>query len=109
MLDVIHREARDAIGGWAFDCPAIRGIEGGGRTFSESVLAAEHAARQQLSREAGHLVDLEEAARQLRHTRVGSHLPRTATAGRAAPGRFTTEMALESGAAVAPSASQGQG
>jgi hypothetical protein len=42
------------------------------------VAAAEHAARQQLSRQAGRSVDIEKAARHLHHTRAGSHLPRLA-------------------------------
>jgi hypothetical protein len=53
-------------------------MHGGARTFSESVAAAEHAARQQLSRQAGRSVGLEEAARHLHHTRAGGHLPRFA-------------------------------
>lgn len=76
MLDVIHREAADCFGGWVFECPAVHSIHGGARTFSESVAAAEHAARQQLSWQAGRPVGLGEAARQLHHTRAGSHLPR---------------------------------
>lgn len=96
MLDLIHREAGDSIGGWVFDCPAVGGIHGGARTFRESVLAAEHAARQQLSRQAGQPVGLDEAARQLRHTRAGSHLPRTSAArGRAAPADFAIDVALD--------------
>ena len=72
MLDVIHRESQDSIGGWIFDCPTARGIHGGARTFSGSVDAAEHAARQQLSIEAGHPLGLDHAARQLRHLRAAT-------------------------------------
>lgn len=75
MLDVIHRESQDSIGGWIFDCPTARGIHGGARTFSASIEAAEHAARQQLSIEAGYPVELEDAARRLRHLRAA---PRSA-------------------------------
>jgi hypothetical protein len=78
MLEVIHREAADCFGGWVFECPVIADMHGGGRTFSDSVAAAEHAARQQLSRQAGRSVGLEEAARHLHHTRAGGHLPRFA-------------------------------
>jgi hypothetical protein len=56
------------------------------------VAAAEHAARQQLSRQAGRPIGLEEAARRLHHTRAGSHLPRFPTARPAAtdaPGDVT--------------------
>jgi len=70
MFDVIHREAADSIGGWTFDCPTERAIEGGARTYASSVTTAEHAARHRLSRQAGRPVELEEAARQLRHVRL---------------------------------------
>ena len=75
MLDVIHRESTDSLGGWVFDCPALPGIHGGARTFSESVATAEHAARQQLSREATHPIDHEAAVRLLRHLPAGGSRP----------------------------------
>jgi hypothetical protein len=75
MLDVIHRESCDSIGGWIFDCPTARGIHGGARTFGASVEAAEHAARQHLSIEAGYPIDLNDAALQLRHLRARAARP----------------------------------
>jgi hypothetical protein len=51
-----------------------------GRALRDSSLisTSERAARQQLSRQAGRSVGLEEAARHLHHTRAGGHLPRFA-------------------------------
>ncbi len=68
-LDVLHRESRDALGGWVFTCGQTAMVSGGGRTYEESVEAATHAVRRYLSRRRGYPVGLDQARRAVRHVR----------------------------------------
>ena len=69
MLDITHREAPDPGTGWVFECDKVSTIYGGARTEADCVAAADHCARQYLSRVAGYDVALEDASRLVRHTR----------------------------------------
>jgi hypothetical protein len=70
MITITHRPARH---GWEYQAD-VQGIDGGGRSFEESVDASDHEVRRYLSRRAGHAVSFAQALDGTTHHRVDAHL-----------------------------------